>query len=417
MTQKEIEDAIEELDKRVERLRAMYDQYFLGIERLEPSIQRKDVERRFFGLRREKIRNTAVRFRFTMLCQRFTTYQTFWQRVARQIEEGTYRRDVMKVRQRLQLQRAEKRKQRMRKMGYEVPDDEGIDVEVEVDVDVDGGAGVGPDADEAWAAQALAEFDSTPSARAAAPVRVHELASEVREFTKALEEAEEPAGPGVLTFGKIPRAPVEHDDEDEETNPGTVPPKPRTSLGRVALRKMALSGGPIVREEKVLGTPRDAAEERLTPPVPAPRAARSGKGVPGPLPPAEDAALPPQMRGARGAPSPPPDSGETDLRSLFLRRGRTPPGGKGGEKASASGARGRAAGGGEDGLPDDRVRAIYDQYRAARRQNNEGDVAFESVKKSIREMLPKLRDKAPGRKLDFEVVIKDGKTVLKPVAK
>src|SRR5262245_19472260 len=117
MTQKEIEEGIEELDKRVERVRALYDQYFLGIERIEPASLRKDVERLFWGLRREKIRNTAVRFRFQMLCQRFTTYQTFWQRVARQIEEGTYRRDVMKVRQRLELQRHERKQERLRKMG------------------------------------------------------------------------------------------------------------------------------------------------------------------------------------------------------------------------------------------------------------------------------------------------------------
>lgn len=63
------------------------------------------------------------------------------------------------------------------------------------------------------------------------------------------------------------------------------------------------------------------------------------------------------------------------------------------------------------------MRAIYDRYAAERRRNNEGEVHFETVAKSIRDMLPKLEEKAPGRKVDFEVVIKDGKTVLKPVAK
>jgi hypothetical protein len=63
------------------------------------------------------------------------------------------------------------------------------------------------------------------------------------------------------------------------------------------------------------------------------------------------------------------------------------------------------------------MRAIYDRYAAERRRNNEGEVHFDAVAKSIRDMLPKLEEKAPGRKVDFEVVVKDGRTVLKPIAK
>lgn len=63
------------------------------------------------------------------------------------------------------------------------------------------------------------------------------------------------------------------------------------------------------------------------------------------------------------------------------------------------------------------MRAIYDRYSAERRRNNEGEVHFEAVAKSIRDLLPRLEEKALGRRVDFEVVVKDGKTVLKPVAK
>ena len=45
-------------------------QYFLGIEKIEPSIARKDVDRRFWTLRRMQIRNTARRFRLQVLVQR-----------------------------------------------------------------------------------------------------------------------------------------------------------------------------------------------------------------------------------------------------------------------------------------------------------------------------------------------------------
>ena len=52
MTPKEIELELEELETRIDRLRALYEQYFMGIERLEPQVPRKDVDRRFQELRK-----------------------------------------------------------------------------------------------------------------------------------------------------------------------------------------------------------------------------------------------------------------------------------------------------------------------------------------------------------------------------
>src|SRR5262245_3350609 len=97
----EIEKELEELEARIERLRALYEQYFLGLEKLEPLISRKDVDRRIWTLRREQIRNTGLRFKFQMLVQRFNTFQQYWQRVTREIDNGTYRRDVIRAAQRI----------------------------------------------------------------------------------------------------------------------------------------------------------------------------------------------------------------------------------------------------------------------------------------------------------------------------
>ncbi|HVY49212.1 MAG TPA: hypothetical protein VHB21_25150, partial [Minicystis sp.] len=93
----EVERELEELENRIERLRALYEQYFMGIEKMEPQIPRKDVDRRIWILRREQIRNTGLRFKFQMLIQRYNTFQQYWARVAREIENGTYRRDVMRA--------------------------------------------------------------------------------------------------------------------------------------------------------------------------------------------------------------------------------------------------------------------------------------------------------------------------------
>jgi len=43
VTPKEMEESIEELDKRVERLRSLYDQYFLGIERLRQTGEAAEI--------------------------------------------------------------------------------------------------------------------------------------------------------------------------------------------------------------------------------------------------------------------------------------------------------------------------------------------------------------------------------------
>ncbi len=97
MDLREVEALMAELETRTDRLRALYEQYFLGFERLEPSVPRKDVERRFQQLLKVPFRNTALRFRFTMLQQRYNTYQTYWMRTCRKIEDGTYKRQIQRM--------------------------------------------------------------------------------------------------------------------------------------------------------------------------------------------------------------------------------------------------------------------------------------------------------------------------------
>ncbi|MBI5489824.1 MAG: hypothetical protein HY905_20990 [Deltaproteobacteria bacterium] len=97
---------VDDLEKKLERLRALYEQYFMGIERLEPSIMRHDVEKRFRFLRKERCSNTAVRFRFQTLIQRHTTLMAHWQKVCRAIEEGTYEPHIQRAQRLLAKQAA-----------------------------------------------------------------------------------------------------------------------------------------------------------------------------------------------------------------------------------------------------------------------------------------------------------------------
>lgn len=97
----QIEVDLGELENRLERVRVLYEQYFMGIEKREPGVQRKDVERRIQLLRRVRFPSTAARFKFQTTVQRFNTLQQYWNRTCREIENGTYRRHILRAERRL----------------------------------------------------------------------------------------------------------------------------------------------------------------------------------------------------------------------------------------------------------------------------------------------------------------------------
>lgn len=97
MDKDEFDLQLKELDIRLERVRSLYEQYFIGIEKIEPAVARKDLDRRFWALRKVRTRNTALRFRFQTLLQRYNTLQQYWVRICRRIENGTYARHVRRA--------------------------------------------------------------------------------------------------------------------------------------------------------------------------------------------------------------------------------------------------------------------------------------------------------------------------------
>jgi hypothetical protein len=94
----ELKDAEEEL----ERVKARYDQFFIGIERREPRRERDEIRKRVMLLKEAFTRNAALRFRIQTLHARYLSYERLWVRSAREKEEGTYRRDIFKARIRAQ---------------------------------------------------------------------------------------------------------------------------------------------------------------------------------------------------------------------------------------------------------------------------------------------------------------------------
>src|SRR5262245_17774531 len=106
MDQRQYEAMLADAEIRLRRLRSLYDQWFHGLERAEPQNQKHDVDRLLAELKRQQPRNTALRFRLNQLVQRYMTYNTYWQRITRQILEGTYKRDVLRAKRRFGVEQA-----------------------------------------------------------------------------------------------------------------------------------------------------------------------------------------------------------------------------------------------------------------------------------------------------------------------
>lgn len=94
-------DALDRLEESIKKLKSAYEKYFAGIDRVAPERDRDEVKKSLNRLLGQHINNTAWRFRLQSLQASMVTHESYWNRVTRQIEEGTYRRDVQRARRKL----------------------------------------------------------------------------------------------------------------------------------------------------------------------------------------------------------------------------------------------------------------------------------------------------------------------------
>ncbi|MCP3676825.1 MAG: hypothetical protein GY721_04325 [Deltaproteobacteria bacterium] len=92
-----INEAIALLDTKLNLLRNEYEQYFLRILKKEPVMLREEVERLIKACNSRPIHNTATKFKFNTIIARYHTHRSYWTKVLRSIEDGTYHRDVFKL--------------------------------------------------------------------------------------------------------------------------------------------------------------------------------------------------------------------------------------------------------------------------------------------------------------------------------
>jgi len=93
----EVEELLETVDKNLDRVKVLYEQYFLGIQKQVPTHPHNDVERRLRDLTQMQLRSTRLRYRLVTLQQKFGSYNSYWRRTLRQIENGTYVRNLHKI--------------------------------------------------------------------------------------------------------------------------------------------------------------------------------------------------------------------------------------------------------------------------------------------------------------------------------
>jgi hypothetical protein len=384
LEQSEVETLIEELETRVDRLRALYEQYFIGIERLEPSVPRKDVERRFYVLRRTQIRNTALRFRFQNVLLRYNTYQTYWIRICRQIEEGTYKRDVRRANARF-------------------------------------ASSVAPPRTEELAADDMEEVHDT------APPSTFELELDF----DADDHLSSPPGiaPGLAVPATLPDVPLTKlrpAQPEPQPRPLNLPKSRLLEVPATPTERQAPFGLPIVgvfRDDSPPGPPRKPTEapvpkRAVAPPLPPPPPrAQHPRTVAPPVPvrppssrPGADplADAPTGVRRKSRQSMPRVEAQKVPVAAAVQRPLKPAPG-------PSPPAEARAA----SDLSDERVRQIYKQYVETKRSHQEStaSLTFDSLARSLRESSDKLKKKHAGKTVDFEVAIKDGKTILRPVVK
>lgn len=88
---------LEALVAKLEQARYQFEQYFLGLERLAPLNLRREVDTLIRQLSTTQIKNTALKFRYDQQVARYNSLSQYWNRILRQIEDGTYERDLFKL--------------------------------------------------------------------------------------------------------------------------------------------------------------------------------------------------------------------------------------------------------------------------------------------------------------------------------
>ena len=418
MELKQIEVQIKDLEVRVERLRALYEQYFLGIERIEPQTVRKDVDRRVFALRKFKVRNTALRFRLNTTVQRYNTYQQYWTRICRQIEQGTYTRHLKLAEKTFGSTealtgKAKRRKRNLEKAREKLDAEEAAKADRKKENAGDMAALLKEDPDAAMK-QALADAETL--AERPSEIRTPSLPATSRRLMppplpkKGADASLSPKAKSIVASPARPVAAAQSASPADQSSVRPAPGRAFAKLGRAgpgtssgltdkqmeaaqriarerSAKKRGAAGKPAGGGWAALG----AAGGQKLKPAPAPSSSRGSSADSGTRPAAAKAVAARRKAVARKAVA-----------------------GKVAAVARTADASERAA----NALSDRRVEQLHKKLVATKAKlKQDGKVSVAGLAKSLRATEEKLRKKHAGRTVEFQIVVKGGKAVVKPVLK
>ncbi len=405
----QIDSKISEFEKRLDRLYRMYEQYFIGVEKRPPRNERRQVVRLYRELEQLPKLKTSLKFRFRSMVQRFNSYKAYWDRTERQIEEGTYHRDVARAKARKRRQ-DEKEKQQPEASGR--AEDGAIEID---DLDLE-------DMDLASLEDELQQME------------------ERGEFEKYV-------GTAKMKRGEFP------EDANPQRPAKEQPAKEQPAKDRPA----AESGGwqrPKVDENvKKKRLAELQAKLGLSNRGTSEPAGGAGGGAASPSPsggasnPFERSAEGPTQKARPENPSAPSRGADVSkLRQLRRakeriereqKEGRTVSRGSRKQDKASNTDRGKRGSGSnrvirrdtgsskkgdsskKGGFSDDHSRKIYNSLVEAKRRCNEdtSGLNYNSFKKTMDRQRTQIQKKKGARNVDFKVVIKDGRAFLKPETK
>jgi hypothetical protein len=97
LPQEKLAEDLDAMDEAIAELQVLYEKYFLGLDRRPPEQQRRKVSEKMRLLKTTQVKNTALKFRIQTMFAKLISFERMWDRTLREIEDGTYRRDLFKV--------------------------------------------------------------------------------------------------------------------------------------------------------------------------------------------------------------------------------------------------------------------------------------------------------------------------------
>jgi len=317
-----------DIEGEIAALRARFDQYFMGIEKKNPQKDCEALKKRLLHVKGQFIRNTGLKFRVQSVFSKFQSYERLWQKTLKQIEEGTYKIDLQRL----------KRKNQGKGKTEQAPQ--------------------------------TAKAKEAPEKRLAFEELEADLPEEL--FEEPIPKAPPPlASTASAAKPLVPASPTQ-----------APPPAPRQQTA--APQATALPA---------------TARQPTPPPPPKPNPQAPAARVAGPASP-EAGRTNPAPVAARPAPKP----------TATQPQARPPP--------PPPGANGNGHG---PDLPisQDKLKQLYSAFITARKRCKESTdgITMDAVAQSLKKQVPQLMKEHGAKSVEFKVVIKDGKAVLKDVPK